>query len=167
MTTQTHHDAGLTLNRILNTWWPLAISWLFMGLELPALSSIVARLPEPKINLAAYGGVVYPLALIIESPIIMLLAASTALSKDWDSYQKIRKFMMWTSAILTGMHILIAFTPVYYLVVEKLIGAPVEIVEPARSCYPGPGQLLTEGSIKECLSVLDILAWSALVLQSD
>jgi hypothetical protein len=132
MTTQTHHDAGLTLNRILNTWWPLAISWLFMGLELPALSSIVARLPEPKINLAAYGGVVYPLALIIESPIIMLLAASTALSKDWDSYQKIRKFMMWTSAILTGMHILIAFTPVYYLVVEKLIGAPVEIVEPAR-----------------------------------
>jgi len=33
---------------------------------------------------------------------------------------------------LTGLHILIAFTPLYYFVVEKLIGAPAEVVEPAR-----------------------------------
>jgi hypothetical protein len=132
MTSPTRLDTGLTLSRILNTWWPLAASWLFMGLELPALSAIVARLPEPEINLAAYGGVVFPLALIIESPIIMLLAASTALSKDWVSYLKIRKFMMWTSFILTGLHILIAFTPVYYLVVEKIIDAPPEIIEPSK-----------------------------------
>ena len=123
----------LTLPQIANTWWPLAASWLLMGMELPALSAIVARLADPEINLAAYGGVVFPLALIIESPIIMLLAASTALSKDWDSYRKIRKFMMVTSAILTGLHLLIALTPLYYFVVEGLIGAPQEIVEPART----------------------------------
>ena len=65
----------VTLKRVLVTWWPLAASWLLMGVELPALSAIVARLPEPEINLAAYGGVVFPIALIIESPIIMLLAS--------------------------------------------------------------------------------------------
>jgi len=114
------------------TWLPLAGSWLLMGAELPALSAFVARLAEPEINLAAYGGIVFPLALIIESPIIMLLAASTALSKDWDSYRKIYAFMMITSAALTALHIAVAFTPLYYFVIEKIIGAPQEIVEPAR-----------------------------------
>lgn len=103
-----------------------------MSIEIPALSAVVARLPEPEINLAAYGGVVFPLALIIEAPIIMLLAASTALSKDMASYQKIWRFMMVSSAILTALHILVAFTPLYYVVVEGLLGVPQEIVEPAR-----------------------------------
>ena len=103
-----------------------------MALELPALSAIVARLPYPKINLAAYGGIVFPLALIIEAPIIMLLAASTALSKDWKSYTKIRRFMHTTSAALTGLHILVVSTPIYFFLVEKLIGAPEEIITPAR-----------------------------------
>jgi len=103
-----------------------------MAAELPALSAIVARLPNPEINLAAYGGVVFPLALIIESPIIMLLAASTALSKDWTSYKLGYRFMMWTSAALTGLHALIVFTPLYDLIVRNILGAPEEIIDPAR-----------------------------------
>jgi hypothetical protein len=120
------------MRRVAQTWWPLAASWLLMGAELPALSAVMARLPHPEINLAAYGGVVFPLALIIESPIIMLLAASTALSKDWASYLKLSRFMMRAGAILTTLHVLVAFTPLYYVVVEGVIGAPPEIVEPAR-----------------------------------
>src|SRR3970282_598647 len=120
------------LARILRTWWPLAASWLLMGAELPALSAVVARLPNPEINLAAYGEIVFALALIIESPIIMLLAASTALSKDPDSYQKIRRFMMVSGAILPALHILVAFTPLYTFIVERVIGAPPEIVAPGR-----------------------------------
>ena len=103
-----------------------------MGAELPLLSAVVARLPNPAINLAAYGGIVFPLALIIESPVIMLLAASTALSKDEASYQLIRRFMMITAAALTALHILIAFTPLYYFVAERLLGAPEVIIEPGR-----------------------------------
>lgn len=117
---------------IFTTWWPLAASWLLMALELPALSAFVARLPAPELNLAAYGGVVFPLALIIESPVIMLLAASTALSKDWDSFAWIRRWMMVVGAILTALHVAIAFTPLYDLVVVGLLGPPQEIVEPAR-----------------------------------
>ena len=72
-------SAPLSSHRIFHTWWPLAASWLLMGVELPVISAVIARLAYPEISLAAYGGVIYPLALIIESPIIMLLAASTAL----------------------------------------------------------------------------------------
>ncbi|MFC1997085.1 hypothetical protein ACFLXI_05695 [Chloroflexota bacterium] len=122
----------LTQKKILNTWWPLALSWLLMGLELPAISAVIARLEDPEIHLAAYGGVVFPLALIIEAPIIMLLAASTALSKDWASYTLLRNYMRFASILLTSLHIVIAFTPLYYVVVEDLIGVPAEIIEPAR-----------------------------------
>ena len=127
-----HAPTDLPFKRILHTWWPLAASWMLMGAELPALSAVVARLANPEINLAAYGGIVFPLALIVESPIIMLLAASTALSRNYDSYRKVWRYMMFAGGLLTGLHILVAFTPLYYVVVEGILGSPSEIVEPAR-----------------------------------
>src|SRR4030042_4553854 len=125
-------SSQLTSRRIFHTWCPLAASWLLMGIELPMISAVMVRLENPEISLAAYGGIIFPLALIIESPIIMLLAASTALSKDWASFAKIRRFMMIAGVGLTLLHILIAFTPLYYVIVEKFFGAPQVIVEPAR-----------------------------------
>ena len=122
----------LSLKRIYKVWLPLAASWLLMGMELPILSAFVARLAEPKINLAAYGGIVFPLALIIEAPVIMLLAASTALSKDWASYLKLRKFMLYAGGLLTALHLFTALTPFYYVIAEGLLDAPPEIIEPAR-----------------------------------
>ncbi len=123
---------SVSLPYIFKIWIPLAASWLLMGMELPVLSAIVARLAEPEINLAAYGGIVFPLALIIEAPVIMLLAASTALSKDWASYRKLYNYMMLAGGLLTTLHLLVALTPVYYFVAEGLLDAPPEIIEPAR-----------------------------------
>jgi len=123
---------SVSISRIIKIWIPLAASWLLMGMELPILSAVVARLVEPEINLAAYGGIVFPLALIIEAPVIMLLAASTALSKDWASYLKLRNYMLIAGGLLTALHLFVALTPLYYFVVEGLLGAPSEIIEPAR-----------------------------------
>lgn len=125
-------DSPLSLSRIFKIWIPLAASWLLMGMELPILSAVIARLVEPEINLAAYGGIVFPLALIIEAPVIMLLAASTALSKDWASYQKLHNYMMLAGGLLTTLHLLVALTPIYDFVTKSLLGAPPEIIEPAR-----------------------------------
>lgn len=127
-------DAGnrLSLRQILETWWPLAASWLMMGFELPAVSAVMARLPDPEINLAAYGGVVFPLALLIEGPIIMILAASTTLSRDRDSYVRLRDFLIRTVLALTAIHMLIVFTPLYDFIVDRLMGVPAEIQGPAK-----------------------------------
>jgi hypothetical protein len=122
----------VTIGRITRTWWPLAASWLFMSLEAPLLTAAVARLPGPLVNLAAYGGVVFPLSLLIEAPIIMLLAASTALSRDMASYRLVRRYMMWAGGLLTLLHVAVALTPLYYVVVVGLMGADPAIVEPAR-----------------------------------
>ncbi|NPV77097.1 MAG: hypothetical protein HPY59_12080 [Anaerolineae bacterium] len=122
----------LSLQKIISTWWPLAASWLLMGIESPVLSSVMARLPQAEINLAAYGGIVFPIMLIVEAPILMILSASTALCTDRSSYKKVYRFMLVSSSILTVAHILASFTPLYYFLAEDLIGAPQEIIEPAR-----------------------------------
>ncbi len=129
---ETGERPPLRYRRIVKTWWPLAASWMLMGFEGPAISAIVSRLADPKVNLAAYGGLVFPLAVLIEGPVIMLLAASTALSRDWASYVKLRRFMMWLGAALTIVHILMVATPLYYVVARDLIHAPPEVIRPGR-----------------------------------
>ncbi len=120
------------MRTVFASWAPLALSWMAMGLELPIVSAVMARLADPALNLAAYGGVIFPVALIIESPIIMLLAASTALGKDLASYRLMYRVMMLMGAVLAVLHALLAFTPLFDLVIVSLLNPPPEIVEPAR-----------------------------------
>jgi hypothetical protein len=129
---ESDYTPPLDTRRVFRTWWPLAVSWILMGFENPAISAVMSRLADPKINLAAYGGLIFPLTLMIEAPIIMLLAASVALSRDWASYLKLRRFMVWLSASLTVIHLLMVVTPLYELLARNVIHAPEEIIGPAR-----------------------------------
>ncbi len=103
-----------------------------MGLELPLVSAIVARLPDAKLQLAAFGGVVMPVALLIEAPVIMLLSASTALCRDMASYAMVSRFMWRLGVACSAVHALVAFSPLYDLVVVPLLGVPEPVREPAR-----------------------------------
>lgn len=125
-------ERDLTTGQVFRTWWPLAASWVLMALEGPLQTIFVARLADPKIHLAAFGSLVLPIAMLIEAPIIMLLSASTALCADHDAYRKIRRFMHGLSAALTVLHIVIALSPLYHLLVVNVLHAPPEIVEPGR-----------------------------------
>ncbi len=122
----------LGLVAVFSAWWPLAASWTFMGIELPLVSAAMARLADPEVHLAAYGGIVFPVALIVEAPIIMLLAASTALARDAASYRLIHRFMMVSGGALTVVHAIFAFTPAFDAVLVPLFGPPDAVIEPAR-----------------------------------
>ena len=128
---QTNRAVSVTLREIFRTWWPLAASWLIMTIEIPLLTAIVARRPDPQIQLAAWG-VVFPIGLILASPVLMFLPSSTALSRDWDSYLKLRRYMYVLSLSLTGLHLLLAFTPLFTLLTDHVLALPREIVEPVR-----------------------------------
>lgn len=91
---------------------PLAATWLMMSVEGPYLSAIIARLPEPKFNLAAYG-VAFAVALIIESPVIMMMSASTALVKDKKTYLKLRNFSNILNLTVTIGMLIILINPIY------------------------------------------------------
>lgn len=126
---------ALSIKKVLRTWLPLVASWILMSIELPSINAIVARLANPEISLAAYGGVVFPIALIIEAPVIMLLAAATALSRDWASHQKLQKITLWMGGVLMALHILIAVTPLFDFITNVLLKSPAEVIEPARQGF--------------------------------
>lgn len=116
----------LTQKTILAFWIPLAATWLMMSIEGPYLSALIARLAEPKFNLAAYG-IAFSLALIIEAPVIMMMSASTALVKDYHSFLQLRKFNYILSASLTAAMILLSLPEIFYFVAEDLIGLPHKV----------------------------------------
>jgi hypothetical protein len=121
----------LSQRDILRFWLPLASTWLMMAFEGPFLAALIARLPEPRYNLAAHG-VAFAVAVIIEAPVIMMLGASTALVDGRISYLRLRRFTMVLNSLTTaGMLILVA-TPAFELVFEGWIGLDEKVAELTR-----------------------------------
>jgi hypothetical protein len=124
----------VTLKRIFMLWFPLAVMWIFMAIEQPGINAVIARLPLAKENLAAYG-VTFSFALIIESPIIQMLAAATALTDGIRNYRRLLRFMHLWAFILTGLHLLLGLTPLYSLILRHLLGVPEEIIGISRAAF--------------------------------
>lgn len=118
----------LTYKQIFFFWLPLAATWLMMSIENPILTAIIARMAEPKFNLAAYG-VAFSFALLIESPVIMMMSASTALVKDYKSYLKLRKFSYILNFSLTGVMLLILIPSIFDFLAIDLIALPNEVAD--------------------------------------
>ena len=116
----------LTNKKIFKFWSPLAATWLMMAIEGPFVAAIIARLLEPKYNLAAWG-VALSIALFVEAPIIMLMSASTALVKNKDSYIKLKHYTYILNAIITVFMLILIFPPVFYFVAENLIRLPRKV----------------------------------------
>ena len=114
-------------------WLPLFASWLLMTAEGPLISAAINRLPDEVIMLAAMG-IVTSLSVTIESPIINLLATSTALVRDYSSYRLVRRFTIHWCLALTVLAILVAYTPLFDLIVYRWLDLPQEI---ARWVRPG------------------------------
>jgi progressive ankylosis protein len=121
----------LTWRRILFFWAPLAATWIMMASEGPFLAAIIARLVDPKFNLAAHG-VAFAFAILIEAPVIMLMSASTALVEDCNSYRKLLRFTQALNTISTGLLLIILIPSVYQGLMIEAIGLPAEV---ARLTY--------------------------------
>ncbi len=109
----------LAYRSIFFFWLPLAGTWLMMAAEGPYLAAVIARLPDPTPNLAAFG-VSFAFAIIIESPVMMLMSASTALVEDGPSYRALRRFSVWLTGIVTAGQLVLLLPPVFDLVARGL-----------------------------------------------
>lgn len=128
------NSTPLTQIRIFWFWLPLAAMWLIMSAEQPAITAIVSRLPEATLNLAAFG-LSFSFALIIESPVIMLLTAGAALATHQQSYRRLIQFTMAMVLVLTLLHLITALTPLYAYILREWVGAPVETIETSRMAF--------------------------------
>ncbi|MBE0711076.1 MAG: hypothetical protein IH583_01745, partial [Candidatus Aminicenantes bacterium] len=116
----------LSPSRIVRFWLPLEATWLMMAAEGPFLAAVIARLPVPKENLAAFA-VASALAWIVESPIIMMLSASNALVRDGVAYRKLRRFSFVLNAAVTAVMIVLIVPPVFDLVARRIIGLNADV----------------------------------------
>jgi len=121
----------LTYRKIFLFWGPLALTWLMMAFEQPFLIAFIARLEDAKYNLAAFG-IAGSFAMIVESPIIMLMTASTALVKGRYSYRKLKHFTDILNAFITILQLLILIPPVFRFIVVRLMEVPEEVADPAH-----------------------------------
>jgi len=111
----------LTHRHILVFWLPLLATLIMMMAEAPIIASFIARLPDPKYNLAAFG-VAYSIAMFFESPVIMMLSASTTLVRDRHSFLVLRRFAYLLNGLITILFVLALTPPVYGFFVAGLIG---------------------------------------------
>ncbi len=107
-------------------WLPLALQWIMMAAEGPFLAAVIARLTDPTFNLAAYG-VAFAFAILVESPVIMLMSASTALVEDRESYRKLKWFTWALNALSTALLLVLLVPGVNTFVLRTLLGLPGEV----------------------------------------
>lgn len=99
-----------------------------MSLEPPFLAAIIARLQEPKENLAAFG-VSFAVAILVEAPVIMILSASTALVVGPTSFRRLRNFTFTANLLLTVSMLAALLTPVWMWLATTAIGLPGNVAE--------------------------------------
>jgi progressive ankylosis protein len=116
----------LSLRQIALFWLPLAATWLMMSIEGPYLAAIIGRLPDQTYNLAAYG-VAFSLALIIESPIIMLLSASTSLVTHYANFRKLFFFTLILNGAITAIMFVLLIPSAFDVLISDILKLPEAI----------------------------------------
>ncbi|HED08106.1 MAG TPA: hypothetical protein ENI57_08330 [Ignavibacteria bacterium] len=118
----------LTYKTIFKFWVPLAATWLMMSVEGPFLAAIIARMIEPKFNLAAYG-VAFSFALMIEAPVIMIMSASTALVKNRQSFIKLRNFIYALNTVVTLFMLAFIIPGIFHFFAISIIELPQHVAD--------------------------------------
>lgn len=102
-----------------------------MSAELTVFAALVARMPGPEVQLAAWG-IVFALSTLVQAPSAALLPTSTALVRDRLTLGSLSTYARVVIGGLTLVHALIALTPLYGVVVSGVMGVPAEAAEAAR-----------------------------------
>lgn len=113
-------------------YWPLALSWFFMGWEGQVAVGLIGLMPKNEV-LQAGVLVVWGIAMLVESPVIDLLSTATTLGTDRVRYAQISKFagllMIWVAVV----HIAVVFTPAYEVVAVDWMGNKPQVAAAARN----------------------------------
>jgi progressive ankylosis protein len=121
----------IRIRNLFRFWLPLQATWLMMACEGPLLAAVIARLAEPKHNLAAYG-VAFALAILVEAPVIMMMSAATALVDSSENYRRLRLFT-WSLNLGTTVALLaLLLTPAWSILTLRWMGLDPDVARLAH-----------------------------------
>jgi hypothetical protein len=95
---------------------------------------VIARLPDPAVNLAAFQ-VTFALALLVEAPVIMLLTASTALATNRASYGTLLKFTAILASVVTLVHLALGLSPLYVWLLGDVMDVAPPVASASRTAF--------------------------------
>ena len=120
-----------TIGGLLRQLFPLSLSDVIMALGQPLQTAVLARLADPRLTLAAMG-IVKAVAHFLESPIIMILHASTALSGSRDSRRSLWNFILMLGGLCSGLFLILNAPGIYDWLFLDLFGATPQVADTAR-----------------------------------
>ena len=120
-----------TLGSLWRQFLPLSLSDVTMAAGDPLMATTLAHLPEARANLAAVG-IAKSLAVFFESPIIMMLHASTVLSAAEASRRALWRFMLVLCGGLTAALAIVASPTVFAWLGTHVLGVDPALAERSR-----------------------------------
>ncbi|MBD2456335.1 hypothetical protein H6G80_19935 [Nostoc sp. FACHB-87] len=126
--------SGRSLLALLTQFIPLSLSDVAMTLGDPLQTSALSRLAYPQETLAGVG-VVKGVAVFLESPIIMILHASTALGGQAKSRRALWQFTMIAGFSLSGIFLLLTWEPLYNWLLLDVFGVSSSIAARGRTAF--------------------------------
>lgn len=101
-----------TIKQLWKEFIPLSLSDMMMAFSDPLMTTTLAHLPAARVNIASLG-IVKSLIVFFESPIIMILHASTALSGERQSRKYLARFTV-LACILLSLCLLVLGIPLIF-----------------------------------------------------
>ena len=117
-----------TYRQIASFFVPLALTSLIMSLSHTIVNAGVARTPQPEVALAAYA-LARSIVRIIENPMFMVRQTVVSLTKDYNSFLRVKRFMYVLAGGVTVILAIMGFTPLGYYVFHNLIGASAPVAK--------------------------------------
>lgn len=128
----TPNRSPLSLAAVYRFYYPLAMSGLIMAAGQPIVHAGLARMEAPDVTLAAHG-LAYYVAMLLESPVIMVLPMANALVWDERSYALTRNCALAISTGLTALTALVAlWGGLYHALFVTALGFPAAVAHAAR-----------------------------------
>ncbi|MCM0592344.1 MAG: hypothetical protein KA716_19925 [Gloeotrichia echinulata DEX184] len=123
-----------SLLMLLSQFIPLSLSDVAMTLGDPLQTAALSRLPFPEETLAGVG-VVKGVAIFLESPIIMILHASTALGGQAKSRRALWHFTVTAGLLLSSILLLLTWEPLYNWLLFDVFGVTPLIATRGRTTF--------------------------------
>lgn len=128
----------LTMGSLWRFYRPLVVTTLLRQSTRPILSAGIAAAALPRASLAAWP-VAWGFAILVTGPAWSLQQLSTALSSSDGAFRRVRRFSLGLSTLFSMILAIVAFTPLYGLVMGGIYNLSPELQALARPAV----QLLT------------------------
>jgi hypothetical protein len=124
-------DPPLTLHALWQFYWPLVVTTLLRQAQRPVLNAGIAVATSARASLAAWP-VAWGFAILITGPAWSLQQLTTAMATDQIAYQRVRRFALSLGVLFSLLLGLVAFTPLYGLVMGGIYNLSPELQDLAQ-----------------------------------